>query len=331
MILVTGAAGFIGSNLVQRLNQRDGSAILAVDNLRNASKFENIVDAEIADYMDKADFIERLRKGEFKGQFSVIFHQGACSDTTGQDGHYMMENNYRYSVALFEFAQAERIPFIYASSAAVYGGGQTFAEQRVNERPLNVYGYSKFQFDQYVRLAWRERGKSACSPAVGLRYFNVYGPRESHKGAMASVPLHQYRQFLANGKVQLFGGYDGYGNGEQMRDFIYVDDAVDVNCFFLDAAAEGGIYNVGTGRAQPFNDIALAVVNSLRHGDEVLSLDQLVERRLLEYISFPEKLKGRYQSFTCADVSALRQAGFDQEFLDVDAGVRRYMAWLAGR
>jgi ADP-L-glycero-D-manno-heptose 6-epimerase len=158
---------------------------------------------------------------------------------------------------------------------------------------------------------------------------HVYGPRESHKGGMASVPFHQYRQFQANGKVELFGGYDGYANGAQMRDFVYIDDVVDVNLFFLDGASEGGIYNVGTGRAQQFNDIALAVVTSLFNGDNKLSLADLIDRRLLEYLPFPEKLKGKYQSFTCADISELRRAGFANEFRDVRAGVARYMAWLS--
>jgi ADP-L-glycero-D-manno-heptose 6-epimerase len=328
MILVTGAAGFIGSNLVHRLGARDATGIFAVDNLKSASKFVNIVDANVTDFMDKTDFIERLRKGEFKGKFSAVFHQGACSDTTEHDGHYMMQNNFRYTVDLFEYCQQERIPFIYASSAAVYGGGQVFSEERVNERPLNIYGYSKFLFDQYLRQAWADRGKHTCAPAVGLRYFNVYGPRESHKGAMASVPLHQYHQFQAEGKVKLFGGYDGYDRGAQMRDFVYIDDVIDVNLFFLDTPSASGIYNVGTGRAQPFNDIALAVVNTLRPAEGALTLADLVDRGLLEYIAFPEKLKGKYQSYTCANIDALRRAGFTQAFRDVRAGVGQYLAWL---
>ncbi len=326
MILVTGAVGFIGSNLVHALNRRDGARVFAVDNLSVPAKFVNVVDAEIADYMQKQDFLERLQKGEFKGKFSAVFHQGACSDTMEHDGHYMMQNNFRYSVALFEYCQQEKIPFIYASSAAVYGGGQVFSEERENERPLNIYGYSKFLFDQYVRQFWADNGKGGA-PVVGMRYFNVYGPRESHKGRMASVPLHQYRQFLENGKVQLFGAYDGYANGEQKRDFVYIDDVIDVNLHFLDTS-NSGIYNVGTGRAQPFNDIALAVVNSLKQGDGTLSLDELVAQKLLDYVAFPDALKGKYQSFTQANIAKLREAGFKQEFKDVQAGVSAYIAWL---
>jgi ADP-L-glycero-D-manno-heptose 6-epimerase len=326
MILVTGAVGFIGSNLVHALNQRAGAQVFAVDNLSAPAKFVNVVDAEIADYMQKQDFLERLQKGEFKGKFSAVFHQGACSDTMEHDGHYMMQNNFRYSIALFDYCQQERIPFIYASSAAVYGGGQVFVEQRQNERPLNIYGYSKFLFDQYVRQFWAANGK-AGAPVVGMRYFNVYGPRESHKGRMASVPLHQYRQFLDNGKVQLFGAYDGYASGEQKRDFVYIDDVVDVNLHFLDTSSNG-IYNVGTGRAQPFNDIATAVVNSLSKPATPLSTAQLVEHKLLDYVAFPDALKGKYQSFTQADIGNLRQSGYDKPFKDVQAGVTAYMAWL---
>lgn len=328
MILVTGAAGFIGSNIVHELGRR-GHEVFAVDNLSRADKFHNIVDTEIADFLDKDDFIERLEAGDFDGQFSAVFHQGACSDTMEQDGRYMMKNNYDYSVALFEFCQREGIPFIYASSAAVYGASETFAEERQNEKPLNVYGYSKFLFDQYVRRA-RARAGEGAAQVVGLRYFNVYGPRESHKGRMASVPFHQYNEFLASGRVSLFGAYNGYEAGTQMRDFIHVDDVVKVNMFFLDNPAKSGIFNCGTGRAQPFNDIALAVVRALQEGGAGLGLAEIVERKLLQYIAFPDKLKGKYQSFTQADMSCLRAAGYQEPFLDVATGVARYIAWLKG-
>lgn len=327
MILVTGAVGFIGSNLVHALNRRHKEPVFAVDNLAQPAKFVNVVDAEIADYMQKQDFLERLQKGEFKGKFSAVFHQGACSDTMEHDGQYMMQNNFRYSVALFAYCQQERIPFIYASSAAVYGGGQVFVEQRQHERPLNIYGYSKFLFDQHVRQHWATHGQQGA-PVVGLRYFNVYGPREQHKGRMASVPLHQYRQFLDQGKVQLFGAYDGYGDGEQKRDFVYIDDVIDVNLHFLLTAASSGIFNVGTGRAQPFNDIATAVVNCLAKPAAPLSAAELIDQDLLAYLPFPDALKGKYQSFTQADIGQLRRAGYDKPFRDVQSGVTAYMAWL---
>ena len=326
MILVTGGAGFIGSNIVHALSQR-GEAIFVVDNLKRPEKFHNVVDAEVVDYMGKEEFIERLERGEFAGKFSAVFHEGACSDTMEMDGEYMMRNNFRYSVSLFHFCQKEKIPFIYASSAAVYGAEEGFTEERSGERPLNVYGYSKFLFDQYVRNFWKQNGDRGAQ-VVGLRYFNVYGPREFHKGNMASVPLHQYRQFLADGQVKLFGEYDGYAAGTQTRDFVYIDDVVSVNLFFLDNRDKSGIFNLGTGRAQPFNDIAVAVVNNLKPEAGALALDAIVEQKLLEYVAFPDKLKGKYQSFTQAHIAKLRAIGYDKPFYDVSAGVTAYIAWL---
>ena len=329
MILVTGAAGFIGANLVHALSQRAPFSVFAVDNMSRPEKFHNIVDAEIADYADKEDFLVRLKAGEFDNKFTAVLHQGACSNTMETDGRYMMKNNYDYTVALFEFCQRQGIPFIYASSAAVYGAGTVFREERPLERPLNVYGYSKFLFDQYLRRYWQAKGQDAGSQVVGLRYFNVYGPLEGHKGTMASVPFHQYHQFLKDGKVRLFGANEGYEAGTQMRDFIYVEDVVKVNLFFLDHPEKRGIFNLGTGRAQPFNDLAVATVNALANeGKPALSLQQIVDQGLLEYLPFPEKLKGKYQSFTQADIAALRAVGYDEPFTDVATGVAKYMDWL---
>jgi len=329
MILVTGAAGFIGANLVHALSKRQPFSVFAVDNMSRPDKFLNIVDAEVADYADKEDFLVRLKAGEFDGKFSAVLHQGACSNTMETDGRYMMSNNYEYTIALFDFCQRERIPFIYASSAAVYGGGAVFKEERAYERTLNVYGYSKFLFDQYLRRHWQQHGMDAGSQVVGLRYFNVYGPLEGHKGTMASVPFHQFNQFQKEGKVKLFGANEGYEAGTQMRDFIYVEDVVKVNLFFLDHAEKRGIFNLGTGRAQPFNDLAVATVNALANeGGAPLSLEQIVDKGLLEYLPFPEKLKGKYQSFTQADISALRAVGYDEPFTDVATGVAKYMQYL---
>ncbi|MGH8854927.1 MAG: ADP-glyceromanno-heptose 6-epimerase [Telluria sp.] len=329
MILVTGAAGFIGANLVHALSQRKPFSVFAVDNMSRPEKFVNIVDAEVADYLDKEDFIVRLKAGEFDGKFSAVLHQGACSNTMETDGRYMMKNNYEYTIALFEFCRREGIPFIYASSAAVYGGGSVFREAREHERPLNVYGYSKFLFDQYLRRHWQQHGMQHGSQVVGLRYFNVYGPLEGHKGTMASVPFHQYHQFLKDGKVRLFGANEGYEAGTQKRDFIYVDDVVKVNLFFLDNPDKRGIFNLGTGRAQPFNDLAVATVNALANeGGAPLSLEQIVDQGLLEYLPFPDKLKGKYQSFTQADIGALRAVGYDAPFTDVANGVAKYMQYL---
>jgi ADP-L-glycero-D-manno-heptose 6-epimerase len=312
MIIVTGGAGFIGSNIVKGLNQRGYKNILVVDNLTNGQKFKNLVDCDILDYYDKQTFLEKIQKREyFASSLDAIFHQGACSNTTKWDGHYMMQNNYEYSKILFHYSLARQVPFIYASSASVYGGGNLFKEDPQYEAPLNIYGYSKFLFDHYVR----QRLTVATSQIVGLRYFNVYGPREQHKGSMASVAYHLNQQLLTEGEVKLFEGSDGYANGEQRRDFIYVDDVVELNFWFLDHPTKLGIFNVGTGRSQTFNEVARAVIAWHKRGK-------------LKYIPFPDYLRGRYQSFTEADISALREIGYDKPFRTVAEGVKEYLNWL---
>jgi ADP-L-glycero-D-manno-heptose 6-epimerase len=326
-IAVTGAAGFIGSNLVRALNRRGSVNIIAVDNLARADKFRNLVDCEIADYLDKHEFLERLRTGEFDGALDAVLHQGACSDTMETDGRYMMENNYRYSLALLDWAQEEEIPFLYASSASVYGSGRVFAERREHEAPLNVYGYSKFLFDQVVRRRMRD----LTAQVAGFRYFNVYGAGESHKARMASVAWHFFNQCRAGGPVKLFRGTDGYADGEQRRDFVSVEDVVKVNLHFLDDGETSGIFNVGTGRAQSFNDVAVATVNAWRaqRGQPGGTLAELSAQGAIEYIPFPEALRGKYQSYTEADLGALRGAGYEAPFLTVEEGVGRYVAALA--
>ncbi|VVE19240.1 ADP-glyceromanno-heptose 6-epimerase [Pandoraea cepalis] len=329
-IIVTGAAGFIGANLVKALNERGETDIVAVDNLTRADKFRNLVDCEISDYLDKTDFVARFQRREF-GRVRAIFHEGACSDTMETDGRYMMENNFRYTRALFEACQAQSVPFLYASSAATYGASETFVENREFEKPLNVYGYSKFLFDQIVRRAMREAGGKLPSQVAGFRYFNVYGPREAHKGRMASVAFHNFNEFRANGRVKLFGEYNGYAAGTQSRDFVSVEDVVKVNLHFFDHPERSGIFNLGTGRAQPFNDIAVAVINTLRAeaGEAALSLDELVKQGLVEYIPFPDALRGKYQCFTQANIDNLRQSGgYQQPFYTVGEGVSRYVRWL---
>ncbi|MDO8892700.1 MAG: ADP-glyceromanno-heptose 6-epimerase [Sulfurimicrobium sp.] len=324
--IVTGAMGFIGANIVKALNERGETNIIAVDNLKKADKFKNLVDCEIADYMDKEDFLDAVLDGAFDDSMNAVFHEGACSDTMETDGRYMMENNYRYSITLLEHCQNEEIPFLYASSASVYGGGSIFSESREHESPLNVYGYSKFLFDQYVRRMWEEK----TGQIVGFRYFNVYGPREQHKGRMASVAFHFFNQYQAEGKVKLFEGCEGYGHGEQRRDFVSVEDVVKINMWFLDHPDQSGIFNLGTGRSQAFNDVAVAAVNACRKatGESALTLEQLQQQGIIEYVSFPEALKGKYQSFTQADISALREAGYDTPLYTVEQGVERYVEYL---
>jgi ADP-L-glycero-D-manno-heptose 6-epimerase len=325
--IVTGAAGFIGSRLVGALNRAGVREIIAVDDLADAEKVRNLASLDIEDYLDKREFIERIESNHFNGVIDGVLHQGACSDTMESDGRFMMENNYRYSCALLDWCQEEEVPLLYASSASVYGAGRVFREERKFEAPLNVYGYSKFLFDQRVR----RRLASRSAPIVGLRYFNVYGPNESHKARMASVAFHAFNQFVAEGRVKLFVGSDGYPDGGQQRDFVHVDDVVGVNLHFLGGPQASGIFNCGTGRAQTFNDVAVAVVNGVRatRGEAPLELAQMVAAGQLQYIPFPPALVGKYQSFTQADLGLLRGAGYEREFMTVEAGVGAYVAELA--
>ncbi|MEA2119175.1 ADP-glyceromanno-heptose 6-epimerase [Halovibrio sp. HP20-50] len=318
MIVVTGGAGFIGANLVKALNARGRNDVVVVDDLRDGTKFVNLADCTLADYLDKDDFLTRI-KAALRGEnvdlpnIDAIFHEGACSDTTEWDGHYMMENNFEYSKVLLNYCEQQGIPFLYASSAATYGGSEVFKELPECEKPLNVYGYSKLLFDQHVRARWDE----LTTQVVGFRYFNVYGPREQHKGKMASVAYHNHLQIRNGETLKLFGGYDGFDAGMQSRDFVYVGDVVDVNLWFLDHPDKSGIFNLGTGRAEPFKAIGEAVIDFYGKGE-------------INYIAFPEELKGRYQSYTRADIGQLRESGCDVEFKTVAQGVKAYLGWLNG-
>jgi ADP-L-glycero-D-manno-heptose 6-epimerase len=318
--IVTGAAGFIGSKLVEGLNRCGITEVIAVDNLAHADKFRNLAGCEIADYVDQAEFIAGLER--YEGAVEALLHQGACSDTMETDGRYMIDNNYGYSKRLLEWCQEEEVPLLYASSASVYGAGPAFREERRCEQPLNIYGYSKFLFDQLVRRLLPQN----TAQVAGFRYFNVYGPNESHKGRMASVAYHAYQQLLSAGKVKLFVGSAGYGNGEQRRDFVYVEDVVDVNLWFLERREVSGVFNCGTGRAQSFNELAAAVINASQ-GTQYTVKD-LVSRGLIEYVPFPPGLLEKYQSYTQADLARLRAAGYGGEFRPVEDGVAAYVAAL---
>ena len=327
-VVVTGAAGMIGSNIVQGLNAIGIDDVIAVDNLTNGPKYRNLLGAKISDYFDKTDFYARFARREF-GRVDAVLHQGACSDTMQHDGRYMLDTNYRCSKDLLDACQDQGTRLLYASSAATYGGSASFREEPQFELPLNVYGYSKLLFDNVVRRML----PSSKSQVVGFRYFNVYGPREQHKGRMASVAFHHVNQFREHGKVKLFGEYGGYGPGMQSRDFVFVDDVVAVNLWFLQNPGQSGIFNLGSGRAQPFNDVAVATVNAARtlKGEAPLPLAELVSRGLVEYIPFPEALVGKYQCFTQADLTRLRTTGCDHVFADVATGVGRYVNWLAAQ
>ncbi len=313
MIIVTGGAGFIGSNLVAGLNGRGISDILVVDSMGNSGKFKNLRGLEFSDYLEKSEFREALVKGLFdKKKIEALFHQGACSDTLNTDGRYMMENNYRYSRDLLDFCLKRAVPFIYASSASVYGlGKKGFREEGECEFPLNLYAFTKYLFDCHVRKVLPD----AKSQVVGLRYFNVFGPQEAHKGRMASMVFHAFHQVRNTGKVNLFEGSGGYGPGQQRRDFVYVDDAVKVNLFFLERPDVSGIFNCGTGRSRTFRDLAMAVINAMGRGT-------------VEYIPFPDDLKGKYQNFTEADLANLRSSGYIEHFENLEVAVERYVKLL---
>jgi ADP-L-glycero-D-manno-heptose 6-epimerase len=331
-VVVTGAAGMIGSNLVHGLNAIGITDVIAVDDLTDGPKYRNLLGAQISDYFDKDDFYARFIRGDF-GKIDAVLHQGACSDTMEHNGKFMLDTNYRCSKDLLDACQSQGTRLLYASSAATYGGSPSFIERSEFEQPLNVYGYSKLLFDNVVRrmIALPQSGQSA--QVVGFRYFNVYGPREQHKARMASVAFHHFNQFIDTGKVKLFGEYGGYAPGGQSRDFVFVEDVVAVNLWFLQHPDQSGIFNLGTGTAQPFNDVAVATVNAVRSskGDAALPLQDLVKQGLVEYIPFPQALVGKYQCFTQADLTALRATGCNHRFATVAEGVERYVTWMSAQ
>ena len=312
MFVVTGGAGFIGCNVVRGLNKLGITNILVVDNLKKSEKFKNLAECDFSDYLDKNEFREAILNEKFPvREIETIFHQGACSDTMETDGKYMLDNNYAYSKVLLDVALKNQIPFIYASSASVYGNGAIFREKREYEKPINVYAFSKFVFDQHVRNILPH----ANSSVVGLRYFNVYGPHEEHKGPMASVSLQFYKQLRKNRSIKLFEGTDGCLDGEQKRDFVFVEDVVNVNLFFIKPTISKGIFNVGTGECSSFNQIADNLMKLEGYGEKI-------------YIPFPEALLHKYQSYTQANMTALRSEGYDAPFQSIDDGIKRYHAYL---
>ncbi len=312
MIVVTGAAGFIGCNVIRRLNAAGHTDVIAVDDLSDGAKFSNLLDCHFSDYLDKDEFIATfMGESKFLKDIKTIFHQGACSDTTQWDGKFMLDNNYRYSKHLLDVCIDRRIPFIYASSAAVYGEGNAFKACAENEKPVNVYAFSKLLFDRYVRKRLGEGGVQIA----GLRYFNVYGPYEAHKRKMASMAYQLNQQLLSNGVINLFKGSGGYADGEQRRDFIHVDDVVAVNLWLMENPRVCGIFNVGTGKSRSFNALANGIMDWHKKGT-------------INYIDFPDGLSSRYQSFTEADLSALREAGYQQQFMELEEGIETYLNWL---
>lgn len=314
MIIVTGGAGFIGSNLVYGLNLRGVFDIIIVDNLKNSIKQRNLNALKFLDFVDKRYFIENLSK--FK-KAEVIFHQGACSNTMETDGYYMINNNYEYSKTILHHCITNNIRLIYASSASVYGNGlHGFSEKPESEYPLNIYAFSKYLFDNYVRMYF-ERGKlcyksfkKKSTQIVGLRYFNVYGPQENHKNTMASTIFHFYNQIIKENKMKLFEGSENF-----LRDFVYVDDIVKINLFFYEKEDLNGIFNCGTGKAESFLKIAKILQNFNTNSD-------------IEYIPFPDQLKGKYQTYTCADLTLLRNSGYIGDFTSLEEGIKKYYYYL---
>jgi ADP-L-glycero-D-manno-heptose 6-epimerase len=309
MIILTGGAGFVGSNLLGALNAKGVTDVLIVD--RRGDNFRNLRDLKFSDFMQPAEFSRALEHKSLPERIDAIFHQGACADTTCTDGRYMIENNFTFSKSILLFALSAKVPLVYASSAAVYGSSSAFAPSRENERPLNLYGLSKLAFDNHVRSVAAGFGTTVA----GLRYFNVYGPRESHKGKMASMVYQLYRQLKTSGRARLFEGTDGYADGEQRRDFVFVNDIVRVNLALAEGPARNGVYNVGTGQARTFNDVAKIIIARLGSG-------------AIEYVPFPESLAGKYQSFTQAELSSLRNARYAEPFSTLEDGIAQSIdAW----
>ncbi len=313
MIVVTGGAGFIGSNLVKALNEAGEDNILIVDRLGTSNKWKNLVDLDFVDYEHKDDFLQKVERGVFDHGIWAVFHLGACSSTTEKDADYLMENNFDYSRRLAgRFVGRTGLRFVYASSAATYGdGSQGYSDEHsgiLALRPLNMYGYSKQRFD-----AWALK-TGILKNAVGLKYFNVFGPNEYHKGDMRSVVIRAYHQVKREGKIKLFKSYRAeWKDGEQSRDFIYVKDAVRATIYFLERPDVNGIFNVGTGTARTFNDLAMAVFAAL--GQEAA----------LEYIDMPAGLANKYQYYTRARLDRIRFSGFKHQFMTLEEGVYDYV------
>lgn len=313
-LIVTGGAGFIGSNLIEALNNQGEDRIIIVDHLKEGIKWKNLLGLKFLDFIDKDDFLDLLEKGFFKDVHTII-HLGACSNTTINDLNFLYKNNFKYSQKLAIFCLANNINFIYASSAATYGDGKLgFSDDEKMLPflcPLNPYGFYKHLFDLWLYY------NNLLDKVVGLKYFNVFGEREFHKGEMRSVVLKAYEQIKKEGKVKLFKSYHpNYKDGEQLRDFIYVKDAVDATLFFLENPHVKGIFNIGTGKARSFNELVKAVFSALNLEPQI------------EYIPIPENLRKQYQYFTQADITKLRKVGYNKKMLELEEGVKNYVTWL---
>tara|TARA_B100000123_G_scaffold208084_1_gene157266 strand:+ start:617 stop:1558 length:942 start_codon:yes stop_codon:yes gene_type:complete len=311
MIIVTGGSGFIGTNLVRALLELNHKVLVVEELDRHSDKFKNIENVDVVDCVGHEVFRKDLLNEKYKNKIEYIFHLGACSKTTEQDREYIMDVNLNYSKMLLEYAANNAIKMVYASSASVYGDGNTFIEDEAYESSLNHYSESKLLFDNYVR----ENFDKINSQIVGMRYFNVYGPYEQHKGVMSSVIFHFYNQIRDTGKLNLFRGSHGYSDGEQRRDFVYVKDTIDIKVWFMENNISG-IYNVGTGKSRSFNDVANSVIDFHKSGH-------------INYIDFPRALERQYQAFTEADLTNLRNAGYKGISTELEDGVKSYLSFLS--
>lgn len=321
MIIVTGAAGMIGSAMVWKLNEMGRNDIIVVDKLRTEEKWLNLRKRDYADWVDRDDLFDWLSNSANAEKITGVVHMGACSATTERDGDFLMSNNYGYSKKLWEFCAARQIPYVYASSAATYGGGElgynddVSVEELKKLQPLNKYGYSKKIFDD-----WAFKQSIAPKQWCGLKFFNVYGPQEYHKGRMASMVFHTFNQYRDNGGVKLFKSHkEGFKDGEQLRDFVYLKDVVDVMYYLLTEKVESGVYNIGTGEARSFLDLSMATMRAAANNPE------LKQEEVIEFIPMPEDLRGRYQYFTQASMEKLKRAGYTKRFTSLEDGVKDYV------
>ena len=310
MIIVTGGAGFIGTNLVRSLLNLNKKILIVEEIDRYTNKFQNIKNLDIVDCVAHDIFLKDLLNDKYKNKIEYIFHLGACSKTTEPDRNYIMDVNLNYSKRLLEYAANNKINMVYASSASVYGSGNTFKEDSKNESSLNYYSESKLLFDNYVR----DNFGKISSQIVGMRYFNVYGPYEQHKEVMSSVIFHFYNQLLNKGMLKLFRGSHGYGDGEQRRDFVFVKDTIDIKVWFMKNNISG-IYNIATGKSRTFNDVANCVIDYFGSGH-------------IEYIDFPNGLEKQYQAFTEADMTNLNIAGYSGKPTELEDGIKSYLSFL---
>jgi len=312
MIIVTGGAGFIGSAIIAALNKRKVTDILVVDQLDCDQKWKNLRNLSFADYVEKEDFLEMVIEDKLDGPIDAVFHLGACSDTTETNASYLLKNNYEYTKLLAQWTTNANIRFIYASSAATYGDGSAgFSDDESgieSLRPLNMYGYSKHLFDLWARRT------GLLKKIVGLKYFNVFGPNEYHKANMRSFCLKAFEQINATGKVCLFKSYKPeFKDGEQVRDFIYVKDAVDMTLFFLDNSKLNGLYNIGTGQPRTWNNLVMAVFAGMG------------KKPNIEYIDMPDSIRNQYQYYTCAETAKLRKAGYERKTTPLENTIKQYV------